>query len=1425
MMKPLTLPQKNMYETEQFYNGTSICNIGGCLFFRDEYIDIEILKEAVNKLIANSDGIRIRIKNVDNMPMQYVEEYEYERIETIVLPDEWYQFFIEDWMKKPFDISGKLYQFIVVETEERTGLFIKFHHLISDAWSTTLVCTKIIEYYDKLCANFEEQSLSLQDKENIECLCKENLPSYIDYVTKEETYFNSNKYKADEEFWKEKYEIKPSYVTMSPNQKSDFNVEAGRSSFIVPIEETEAISKYCVDNGISPAVLLEAITILYAAKINNSDDVTLCSLVLNRSGTVEKNTIGMFNNILPLTVSINYEETFINFCQRISAEHYKVFRHQKYPLSNIMKFIREKHGKDTELYDIMVSYQNAKVLNSGNISAETNWVFNGSSELGFMLNISDRDNDGRLYFDFDWRKNCFTEDEIEKIYYRFINMVNQVIVNPDILCKNIDIVTYFEKEQILIDFNNTLKEYPRDKCLHYYLEENAKNNPDKVALKFMGKEITYKEFNEKVNALANYIIQKNLKRNSIIGIMFERSFEMLISIYAVIKSGNSYMPIDPHFPKDRIDFMLEDSNTPLVLAQTKWKNIFNDNQNVVDVNEFNFEEYGYENPNAIVVPTDTAYIIYTSGSTGKPKGAMIPHHSVINRIKWMHEKYPLKDGDVILQKTPYTFDVSVWELFWWSMYNGTLEILIPEGHKDPSEIILGIYNGKVTHMHFVPSMLNAFLEYLSVNKGEIKKLVSLKYVFASGEALQVEHVKRFYELLGSNGTTLHNLYGPTECTVDVSYYDCDANNIPRSIPIGKPVDNTQLLILDKNHKLLPIGIVGELYISGALVGKGYLNREELTKEKFVPNLYYDYATMYKTGDLAMWLPDGNIEYCGRTDFQIKIRGLRVELGDIENAILKYDGITQTIVTVFEANGEKNLCVYYTAGKDIDISNLKSSISKVLPDYMVPQYYVKLDKIPTNNNGKADRKKLPIPEINKEERKYIAPKNELEEKIQKCVQEVLKIERLSCDADLFTCGLTSIGVISLITKLSSLGYELRVRDFYECHTIIEIADLFQSMASIVEDYEEDKKEFTKVSDIKNHILPIKDGNAILLTGATGFLGIHIIQELINGTDKNIYCLIRNKEKFERLLKEYTTVDVNNPRIIILFGDITKKDFNLDDNIAKDVKKNISDIIHCAADVTFFCSWERSKEINYTGTCNVLDFAKDSMAKLHHISTMSVSGDILTRQTKDYPEFTEDDLYIGQLYKENVYCYSKYLAEKEIIKAIREDKVNASIYRIANLTWRVSDGKFQENYEANDLYLLTKVMLHYNKVPLELMNENIVLTPVDDSAKAITTLMKVNDNRIYNLYSKESMTIFKYISALTKPNMVPIKKFYDELLNNSDKDPMAQFVSMYIKGVLSNPEKSVVDIINSKTNSILQENGFTWSELGEDYVRRIKNIGGV
>jgi amino acid adenylation domain-containing protein len=440
------------------------------------------------------------------------------------------------------------------------------------------------------------------------------------------------------------------------------------------------------------------------------------------------------------------------------------------------------------------------------------------------------------------------------------------------------------------------------------------------------------------------------------------------------------------------------------------------------------------------VGSDLAYVIYTSGSTGKPKGVMVEHHSIVNRLLWMQKEYPLGEDDVLLQKTPLAFDVSVWELFWWSFVGASVCLLAPEEEKEPARLIEAIAKYQVTTVHFVPPMLSAFLE--EVASIEDDHLSSVRRVFASGEALSADQVTRFGQTLyRRHATRLINLYGPTEATVDVSYYECDFTHIPASIPIGKPIANTGLYVMGLHNQLCPPGVPGELCIGGVGLARGYMNDAQLTSEKFVANPYLPSERVYRTGDLARWLPDGNIEFMGRIDNQLKIRGYRIELGEIESWLSTYNYIESAVVLAREHEGDKYLVCYYVSAEALSPAELREYLSEHLSDYMIPALYVRIDNIPLTANGKIDRKKLPDLQftVNGD---YLAPSNEVEEELVKIWSEVLKIEKekISVNRSFFELGGDSIKAVRLIGKINGqFNLSLKLADFYHRNRLADLAD--------------------------------------------------------------------------------------------------------------------------------------------------------------------------------------------------------------------------------------------------------------------------------------------------------------------------------------------------------------------------------------------------
>jgi D-alanine--poly(phosphoribitol) ligase subunit 1 len=522
----------------------------------------------------------------------------------------------------------------------------------------------------------------------------------------------------------------------------------------------------------------------------------------------------------------------------------------------------------------------------------------------------------------------------------------------------------------IAEFNRTEAPFPDHATLQELIEAQFAKcasapavicDHDKV---FSAPSLTFSELNNKANQLAHWLRGRGIGPGDIVALMVERSFAMMIGILGIIKAGAAYLPLPPDNPPARTDYMLKDAGVRVLLVHTRTAGRTKADGLIVNLDDPQNYRGPEENPVIVNQPSDLAYVIYTSGSTGKPKGVMVEHRSVVNRLHWMQSAYPIGRDDVILQKTPYYFDVSVWELFWWALEGAKLCFLMPGGERIPLAIIETIRKHRVTVLHFVPSMLNVFLEYLDGKRDHVlESLASVRQVFVSGEALTPSHVTKFNNILGSRiGARLTNLYGPTEATVDVTYYDCPSHNDFKKIPIGKPIDNIRIYVI-RDGCPVAIGETGELCIAGVGLARGYLNNPALTNEKFVDNPGYPDERIYRTGDIARWLPDGNIEYLGREDHQVKIRGLRIELGEIENTIRDCPGIADCVCVARKYSENVTLIIAYLVCKSkVQIEDLKQYLKKHLPDYSIPNHFEVLDQMPLTPNGKADRKALPEPVI-------------------------------------------------------------------------------------------------------------------------------------------------------------------------------------------------------------------------------------------------------------------------------------------------------------------------------------------------------------------------------------------------------------------------------------------------------------------------------
>ena len=807
----------------------------------------------------------------------------------------------------------------------------------------------------------------------------------------------------------------------------------------LPDSLTIKIKETARQQGVSAAVLFHIAWAQVLAQCCGRNDVVFGTVLTGRlQGVFGSNRpLGMFINTLPIRIKIG------NVCARqVVMDTYQnlgeLLIHEQASLS----LAQRCSGVDASLplFSTLLNYRHSHQLKTS--SADSSWngirIISGGEErtnYPITLSIDDFGNS------FNLTSQCVNDLNPERINGYMLSaleaLTDALRLNANLPLDTVSIIPNSECKQLIEDWNDTKITYSDDGYIHQRFEAQVKRTPDAIALKFANQNLSYAELNAKANQLAHYLVSQGVKPDMLIGICLERSLEMVIGLLGILKAGGAYVPLEPQYPQERLAFMLNDVAPLFVLTQSKFMALNFGISKVLclDSDWSKVENYPATDLSIRLHPDNLAYCIYTSGSTGKPKGVGISHRGILNRLQWMQAEYLLDSSDSVLQKTPYSFDVSVWEFFWPLITGARLVIAKPELHKDSLALVALIRGENITTVHFVPSMLQAFVE-----TPDVENCSALKRVICSGEVLPVDLVLRFQKKMPSQ---LHNLYGPTEASVDVSYWKCLPPCQEMTIPIGKPIANICLYILDKHLNPVPMGSSGELHIAGACLGRGYLNRPELTAEKFIPNPFNAVGgRLYKTGDLVRHRPDGNIDYLGRIDHQIKIRGFRIELGEIEAQLLAHQNVKEAVVLAKENQiGDKQLVAYLVeqqAGM-LQIDTLKTQLKQMLPDYMMPKSFVILDTMPITVNGKLDRKRLPEPNLAEFTKQYIAPRTDTEVILVKIWQEVLGVENIGIDDNFFELGGHSLLATQLGSRVSKqFAIELPLRSFFETTNVADLA---------------------------------------------------------------------------------------------------------------------------------------------------------------------------------------------------------------------------------------------------------------------------------------------------------------------------------------------------------------------------------------------------
>lgn len=917
--------------------------------------------------------------------------------------------------------------FIKTKVDE-TIILWSIHHIIVDGWCTSLLFRDLMNYYTELHKGKSFENLREQVVDE-----KKYITSYGDYIN----WLGEKDKKEGLNYWKKllgDYEESINIIPKGPSIYSETQVET--AILTTDNQWSKDVIEFSKKNNFTISTIFETALGILLQKYNMVDDVVFGKVVSGRNVELPniEQTVGLFINTIPTRVKCTKEMTCMDLLKLMREQSYDS---ESYDYCSLAE-IQAECSLGRNLINILYVYENYYIDQSYTSDIDNIKVEKIASREQTNYNMSFRANfQETFYFDIMYNPSIYEKDEINLVLTRFKNIVSEIILDSSKRTYDIRIIDDNETKLVQYLFNDTTADFPSDKTVAEIFEEQVKRVPDKIAVTFGNEELTYRELNERANQLARKIRKMGGGANDYVAILSKKSIDMVTGIYAIIKAGCAYVPIDPSFPDDRIKYILKDCKPKIVLLRDKEID-FEINMPMIKLCQ---ETYQGDSSNLekLNTPDDSVYVIYTSGTTGSPKGVANTHKGLINRIDWMQKEYPLNEDDVLLQKTTFIFDVSVWEFLWWGFVGAKLVILKQDGEKEPYEICEAVMNYQISVIHFVPSMFHVFLLYLQGNKKSIEALKSVKYFFSGGEVLNLESLHQFNELIRSRypDIKLINCYGPSEASIDVTYFECDENC--KIIPIGKPIANTQIYILN-NTGLCGVLMLGELCIAGTGLAKGYVNQPDLTNEKFVNNPYGS-GKLYHSGDLARWLPDGMIEYRGRMDDQVKIRGYRIELDEIENVIRKIEEIQDCAVVVKkDKNEDQHICAYLISKNQLSIGRIKEILKSKLTEYMIPSFITQIDKIPLKQNGKLDTKMLPeITYVS--EQKYVAARNETEQKLVEIFESILGINNVGIQDNFFDLGGQSLKATRVMNKIESVtGVRLSLRDIFTYPTVSELRKL-------------------------------------------------------------------------------------------------------------------------------------------------------------------------------------------------------------------------------------------------------------------------------------------------------------------------------------------------------------------------------------------------
>lgn len=1458
---PASFAQKRLWFLDQWepgvYHITMAVRLTGQL-------DRTALEQALQEMVRRHEVLRTAFKMVDENLLQVIAPqmpFALTIVDLQKFPEDVRRVklrrLVREDIQRPFDLrQGPLLRATLLQLgEQEHALLLTMHHIISDAWSMEVFFYELKTLYAAYV--FGQPSplpeLTLQ---------------YADYAIWQQEWLQGEVLEEQMSYWKQQLANLPMLQLPLDHPRPAVQTFRGAAQILIlPQSLTEQLKALSRREGVTLFMTLLAAYQTLLFRYTDQDDIVVGIPIAGRTDSKLEQLIGCFINTLALRTDLSGNPTFRELLARVREMTLGAYEHQDIPFEKLVEELQpERDLSRNPLTQVMFALQNVRheqvhlpglTLSPLKFDSETamlkqgdsNWISRQQSFLDNEPVMCDLDltmweRGDELAGEIKYNTDLLDEPTIIRMKDHFLRLLEAVVADPTLRITDLELLSEAERQQMLVEWNATSVEYPQEQSFVTLFEAQVARTPQALAAIDEHERITYQQLNQQANQIAHHLRDSGIGPENVVALLAERSISFLTAILAVFKASAAYLPLDPQHPTARLRHVLQHSNSRLVLTTSSFAVTLAEaleeippgaRPPVLLIEDLLRHVHAQENLAVEVSPRHLAYVIYTSGSTGVPKGVMLEQQGMLNHLQVMIDDFQITHTDRIAQTASQCFDISVWQFLTALVVGGQVQIFPDEVIHDPGRLLEQVEQQKISILEIVPSMMRAMLEMLETGQVSKPEFAALRWLIPTAEALPTELCQRWFRLYPE--IPLLNAYGPTECSDDVTFYPIfqlpdETHSI---IPIGQAIANTQIYVLDKQVKPVPIGVSGELYIGGIGVGRGYLADAPRTAETFVPDPFSGKpgARLYKTGDVARYLNDGMLEFLGRCDHQVKIRGYRIELGEIEAVLRQHPAVRECAVLAKEdAPGNARLIAYVVArtGQVCTEEELQLLAKEMLPDYMVPSGFAFLDSLPLTPNGKLDRLALPSPSESRSvfDAAYVAPRTAIEAELVDIWAKLLGMKRecIGIHDDFFALGGHSLLTVRLLTQIQKqLNKNLPLAAIFQGRTIEALAEMlsrrgesspWSSVVEVQEPVVDLLAEATLDLEVCPEVWPgelVTEPACLLLTGVTGFLGSFLLATLLQQTSAQIYCLVRasTDEQARQRVQEaleasgIDALSLSGSRIMVLKGDLAQPLLGLSSEQFEELAETVEVIYHCGAMVNTLYPYQELKAANVSGTKEILRLATHGRVKpLHYVSTVSVFSRTQHAQGKSIRE--QESIDDHARYLTGGYAQSKWVAEK-LVTIARSRGLPVAIYRPGRITGHSETGAWR----TDDLLCrMMKGCIQLGSVPMLGAGEQLELTPVDYVGKAIVALSrrKASLGQAFHLFNPATISIDEVVTALNACGY-PVKHiaydtWVDELARVVDEEidnalaPLASlFPRMGQNGQQSQTPKRDLDRRNAMT----------------------------